>query len=223
MNRIIVGSMIMSALLAVGSVTVVLYNNASKTEPHAEIVYSTINTDMVNPEGTEFPEPETVEKETGNDITEEPVTVQEEKEAVLEHKSREKESPEAEGTGNGYLAGNSGSVSTGTVSSNPQSSGNTYDIPETAGDIQTAAETVETEEKEKVWVVDKPEEVNYYPVWKTEYHDVCNECGMILDGGIAADHLLETPCSSYSTGVPFDVQDGWYEEIIPEEGHWEYR
>ncbi len=97
--------------------------------------------------------------------------------------------------------------------------GGVYYIPPVEEEVTTEATT--EEELEAVWVVDVPEQVNTYPVYETEYHSVCNECHAIIDG-VANEHLAG-PCSSYSTGVPFQVQVDTYTEIIPEQGHWEYR
>lgn len=181
------------------------------------------------------PEPETTTEktapteETADDVPEEKESKKEDT-AAGESSDERSDTMEAENT-----AGKKGNISkqSSGISSSPQpkepQSGNVSGNAVTASAPITEASETPTADKrvwvepvyEKVWVVDKPEEVNYYPIWRTEYHDVCNECGMILDGGIASDHILGSECSSYSGDVPFDVQDGWYEEIIPEEGHWE--
>ena len=68
-------------------------------------------------------------------------------------------------------------------------------------------------------------DAEYKQVWhdpiyetRTTYHDVCNQCGAILDGGLAATHLKSTSCSSYSTGVPSNenvlVSKGYYESVL---------
>ncbi|MDO5151654.1 MAG: hypothetical protein Q4D76_20070, partial [Oscillospiraceae bacterium] len=63
-----------------------------------------------------------------------------------------------------------------------------------------------------VWVDDYIEHVSdRVPSYRTEYHDVCNQCGAILDGGLATDHLYNSEdCWSYTTNKPFDVLDGYW-------------
>ena len=97
--------------------------------------------------------------------------------------------------------------------------GGVYYIPPVEEETTEAATE---EELEAVWVVDVPEQVNTYPVYETVYHDVCHQCGAILDGGLASEHLATTDCSSWGS-QSFQVQTGTYTEVIPEQGHWEYR
>ena len=65
----------------------------------------------------------------------------------------------------------------------------------------------------------------YTTVWhnpvyetRTTYHDVCVQCRAILDGGKAAEHLKNTSCTNYRTGVPFTeqvlVSEGYSEQVL---------
>ena len=65
----------------------------------------------------------------------------------------------------------------------------------------------------------------YTTVWhdpvyetKTTYHDVCVQCGAILDGGKAAEHLKSGTCTNYRTGVPYTEQvlisEGYSEQVL---------
>ena len=64
------------------------------------------------------------------------------------------------------------------------------------------------------------ETVWHEPVYETRttYHDICNQCGAILDGGKAAQHLKSTSCTSCSTDVPRSeqvlVSEGYSERIL---------
>lgn len=77
--------------------------------------------------------------------------------------------------------------------------------------------------------IDKTETVHhdavYETVWhepvyetRTTYHDVCVQCGAILDGGLAGQHLKNGSCTNYRTGVPFTeqvlVSEGYSEQVL---------
>ena len=113
---------------------------------------------------------------------------------------------------------------------------------------QTVAESTERQKiwhepvTEQVWVVDHEAWTETWEEPATEYHDVCNYCGAIIDG-IGSGHLSESwqryvngeisrdeVCFSYKTDVAFDVivtktmehsEEGHYETVVIEEGYWE--
>ena len=77
--------------------------------------------------------------------------------------------------------------------------------------------------------IDKTETIHhdavYETVWhepvyetRTTYHDVCVQCGAILDGGLAGQHLKNGSCTNYRTGVPFTeqvlVSEGYSEQVL---------
>ena len=95
---------------------------------------------------------------------------------------------------------------------------------------------------EQVWVVDHEAWTETWEEPATEYHDVCNYCGAIIDGK-GSEHLSESwlkvvngeisreeLCYGYRTDVAFDVivtktlehpEEGHYETVVIEEGYWE--
>lgn len=237
MHRLIIGTVIIGAL-AIGTANLIDMDinktaapeekNLTETEVMVEnldVVGSTLRFNY----GVEVEELETTE-ESKEDITE------------LEADETEQEGTDYEypsSAGNGSASGSSSggtsnqqqtnnqttnqttSNQTSTNSSGSSSGGygGVYYIPPV--EEETTEATTE-EELEAVWVVDVPEQVNTYPVYDTVYHDVCNECHAIIDEG-ANEHILSTDCSSWTGDVPFQVQVDTYTEIIPEQGHWEYR
>ena len=64
------------------------------------------------------------------------------------------------------------------------------------------------------------ENVWHEPVYeiRVDYHDVCVQCGAILDGGLAGEHLKNNPCSNFITGVPEAVKvlvsEGYSEQVL---------
>ena len=113
---------------------------------------------------------------------------------------------------------------------------------------QTVAESTERQKiwhepvTEQVWVVDHEAWTETWEEPATEYHDVCNSCGAIVDGA-GSDHLYnswlqylngeisyEQTCVGYSTDVAFyktitktkeHPEEGHYETVIMKEGYWD--
>ena len=247
MHRLIIGTVIIGAL-AIGTANLIDMDinktaapdekNLTETEvmvENLEVVGSTLRFNY----GVEVEELETTE-ESKEDITE--LEADETEQEGMEITDEDLEGTDYEYTssaGNGSASGSSSGGTSNQQQTNNQTTnqttsnqtstnsggsasggyGGVYYIPPV--EEETTEATTE-EELEAVWVVDVPEQVNTYPVYETEYHSVCNECHAIIDG-VASDHIALSDCSSYSTGVPFQVQVDTYTEIIPEQGHWEYR
>lgn len=246
MHRLIIGTVIIGAL-AIGTANLIDMDinktaapdekNLAETEimvENLEVVGSTLRLNY----GVEVEELETIEEELEADETEqEGMEITDED---LEGTDYEYPSSAGSGTVSGSSSGGTSNQqqtnnqTTNQTTSNQTSTnsgggsasggyGGVYYIPPVEEETTEATTEATTEEElEAVWVVDVPEQVNTYPVYDTVYHDVCNSCGAIIDEG-ANEHILSTDCSSWTGDVPFTVQTGTYTEIIPEQGHWEYR
>ena len=98
-----------------------------------------------------------------------------------------------------------------------------------AGQQDTSAPSTESAPSHVHTWIDKTETVHhdavYETVWhepvyetRTTYHDVCVQCGAILDGGLAGQHLKNGSCTNYRTGVPFTgqvlVSEGYSEQVL---------
>ena len=246
MHRLIIGTVIIGAL-AIGTANLIDIDinktaapdekNLTETEimvENLEVVGSTLRLNY----GVEVEELETTE-ESKEDITE--LEADETEQEGMEITDEDLEGTDYEypsSAGNGSASGSSSGGTSNQQQTNNQTTnqttsnqtstnyggsasggyGGVYYIPPV--EEETTEATTE-EELEAVWVVDVPEQVNTYPVYDTVYHDVCNECHAIIDE-CALEHM-QGPCSSWTGDVPFQVQVDTYTEIIPEQGHWEYR
>ena len=122
------------------------------------------------------------------------------------------------------------------------------DTSEQTSTEQTVVESTERQKvwhepvTEQVWVVDHEAWTETWEEPATEYHDVCNYCGAIIDGK-GSEHLSESwlkvvngeisreeLCYGYRTDVAFDVivtktlehpEEGHYETVVIKEGYWE--
>lgn len=79
------------------------------------------------------------------------------------------------------------------------------------------------EDKERVWVVDKPAWTEKVPIYETRELSICNNCGADITGNTVAHcktHTLAGEGGGYHSEVK-QVQTGTNIKNHPEEGHWE--
>lgn len=243
MYKFIVGTIILGAI-AIGS-SVIINVNANGTAPTSlEPTETEVNIEIIDMVGDTLryaPYIGDIEGYDEIEATEEEIELTDEPEAEymvngnvsaedVEYDQDEIENttPSAgydssSGSGNNHTTTNQSQSITNTTTNATTSNTGTSNTtqPVVTPSVSTTEEVTTEEELEAVWVVDQEEQVNTYPVYETVYHNVCNECHAIIDY-VELEHM-QGPCSSWSGDVPFTVQTGTYTEVIPEQGHWEYR